>query len=56
MGHSSPFVSSCSRRQWARRRSGRSRRAGVWMPLPLLATVLAIAVGVAAFVAARGGF
>jgi hypothetical protein len=54
MGHSSPFVSSCTRRQWARRRSGRSRRSWIWMPIPLTLGMVVVAVGVVAFLAGHG--
>ncbi|HWD64454.1 MAG TPA: hypothetical protein VG405_04720 [Solirubrobacteraceae bacterium] len=56
MGHSSPFVSSCTRRQWARRRSSRSRRSWMWSGMQVAVTVLVVAGGVAAVVAGRGGF
>ena len=56
MGHSSPFVSSCSRRQWARRRSSRSRRSWIWVPLRFGITALVVAVSAVAVVAGRGGF
>lgn len=53
MGHSSPFMSSCTRRQWARRR-GRSRRSWMWMPGPFALIVVVVGAGVLAFLAGHG--
>jgi hypothetical protein len=53
MGQSSPFLSSCNRRQLARRR-GRSRRAWLWVPMPLTLSLVALLAGVAAFLAGHG--
>jgi hypothetical protein len=44
------FISSCSRRQLARRRHARSA-----VPLQLILLLVIIAAGLAAFVAGRGG-
>jgi hypothetical protein len=46
------FISSCTRRQLARRRS--ARRGGA-LRLQLLVLVVAVAVGLAAFVVVHGG-
>ncbi len=54
MGHSSPFMSSCSRRQWARRR-GRARRSWLMAPASMLLTVTVLGIGLLAFLAGRGG-
>jgi hypothetical protein len=56
MSGSSPFLSSCSRRQWARRRGGRSRNLVVARFGPALLTLGVVLAGTAAFVAGRGGF
>jgi len=55
MGDSSPFLSSCSRRQWARRRGGRARYSFVGRFGPALLATSLLVVGMAAFVAGRGG-
>jgi hypothetical protein len=54
MGDSSLFLSSCSRRQWARRRGGRARYAVYARVGPVLLGVSVVLVGTAAFAAARG--
>ena len=55
MGDSSPFLSSCSRRQWARRRGGRARYSVIARLGPALLATSFLLVGMAAFVAGRGG-
>jgi hypothetical protein len=55
MGDSSPFLSSCSRRQWARRRGGRGRYAVIARFGPALLATSFVLVAAAAFVAGRGG-
>jgi hypothetical protein len=53
MGQSSPFVSSCTRRQLARRR-GRARRAWLWVPMPLTLGLVLVSAATAAFLAGHG--
>jgi hypothetical protein len=55
MGQASPFVSECSRRQLARRRSPRWRRGVVGMVTPALLTASFVLAGMAAFFVGRGG-
>jgi hypothetical protein len=50
MPHSRLFVSSCTRRQLARRRPGRTT-----VPAQVLIVMILILAGLAAFVAVRGG-
>jgi hypothetical protein len=50
MPHSRLFVSSCTRRQLARRRPGR-----ITLPAQLLIVTILIVAGLAAFIAGRGG-
>jgi hypothetical protein len=50
MPHSRLFVSSCTRRQLARRRPGRTTH-----PAQLMIVMILILAGLAAFVAGRGG-
>jgi hypothetical protein len=56
MGHSSPFVSSCTRRQWARRRGARTRRAWLALSLPMMFSLAVVAAGAIAFLAGHGSF
>jgi hypothetical protein len=55
MGQASPFVSKCSRRQLARRRSLRWRRGASGWITPALITASLVLAGTAAFFAGRGG-
>ncbi len=55
MSESSLFLSSCTRRQLARRRSGRVRSALISRLVPMLLTVSVVLAGAAAFMAGRGG-
>jgi hypothetical protein len=50
MPHSRLFVSSCTRRQLARRRPGRTT-----VPAQVLIVMILILAGLAAFIAGRGG-
>jgi hypothetical protein len=57
MNETNLFVSSCNRRQLARRRPGRAR----WLPVsarltPLLMALTVLAAGAGAFVVGRFGF
>jgi hypothetical protein len=54
MGDASPFLSSCSRRQWARRRGGRARYGLLARLGPALLATTFVLVGAAAFLAGRG--
>ena len=54
MGQPGPFVSTCSRRQLARRRSPRWRRGWFVAMTPTLVTASFVAAGFAAFFAGRG--
>ncbi len=55
MGVLNPFLSSCSRRQWARRRGSRARHSlTARFGSALLATSFVL-LGMVAFVAGRGG-
>jgi hypothetical protein len=54
MPESRLFMSSCSRRQLARRRAGRG--AMRIEPLVVILVILVILAGIAAFVVGRGGF
>jgi hypothetical protein len=54
MGQSGPFVSTCSRRQLARRRSLRWRRGLFGAVIPALFTATFVLAGTAAFFAGRG--
>ncbi len=55
MGQPGPFVSKCSRRQLARRRSVRWRRGVVGVVTPALFAATFVIAGMAAFFAGRGG-
>ena len=55
MGDSSPFLSSCSRRQLARRRGWRARYNLISRFGPALLASTFVLVGMAAFLAGRGG-
>ena len=52
MESSKVFISSCSRRQLARRRSSR----GGVLRMQMLLMLLVVGLGVGAFIAGRGGF
>jgi hypothetical protein len=54
MGESSPFLSSCSRRQLARRRPGRLRRSWYAAVPSVLLTATIAAVGALAYLAGSG--
>ena len=56
MSHSKLFVSSCTRREWSRRRSGSRRTAGaVGLGHPMLLALVFVLVCGGAFLAGRGG-
>jgi hypothetical protein len=55
MDDSSPFLSSCTRRQWAKRRGSRVRHGVVARLLPALLATTLVLVWFGAFVVGRGG-